>query len=170
MKKLHPKAKWIFRLKGYLLAFVLMFFLSTFILMFSPFSFVFLEVAFLGGFFRLTPLLLIVIVFLGEIYAKLAYENYAYELNDKGILIKSGIVFKREVFIPYNKIQNFEIFQGIIARIFGFYQVFIETAGYSIVTQSNINSAEGKIPGVSRQEAEEIRERILAMENKNKAE
>ncbi|MDN5327607.1 MAG: hypothetical protein PWP03_245 [Candidatus Woesearchaeota archaeon] len=37
MKKLHPKAKWIFRLQGYVLAFVVVFFLSTGIFMFSSF-------------------------------------------------------------------------------------------------------------------------------------
>lgn len=121
-------------------------------------------------FIVLIPIFLIIILALGELYAKLAYENYAYELNDKGVLIKSGVVFKRNVFIPYEKIQNFEIFQGIIARKLGIYQIFIETAGYSVAANSSINSAEGQILGVSQQEAEEIREKILAMQNKNKAE
>lgn len=163
MEKLHPGAKWLFRIRVYFgLAFIFMFsgfFIPSFITLFTSASkdavqrmIIELFISFFIG--------LIVIISIGEIYARLAYNNWRYELTNSSLRLERGIIWKRYSNIPYERVQNVDISRGILARIIGFSTLNIQTAGYHYTGRSGAIS-EGYIPAVSIKKAEEIREFLM---------
>jgi len=86
----------------------------------------------------------------------MSYNRWFYDFNNQGLRTERGIIWKKYVTVPYERIQNVEILRGIIARLFGFSSLQIFTAGYSASLRS-----EGYIPAVSIQEAEEIRNMLM---------
>src|SRR4030043_1908518 len=170
MEQLHPGARWLFRISGWVFAIVLLMFLGWFI-----FPLIF-------AIFALTPsitgvLLAVVVSFLffiafviifAEIYARLAYTNWQFEFTQESLRLERGIIWKRYSNVPYERVQNVDITRGIIARLCGFSTVNIQTAGYSYSPRGRPVS-EGYIPAVGVQRAEEIRAFVMKrIGNRNK--
>ena len=158
MEKLHPKAVWLFFINA-----VISFFL--FGLFFFP---MFLGI-FFQNFFQKGPihaflipglaLLLIgpfVLVLVSWIWAKLAYQYWNYELTENSLKIEKGVIWKKYISIPYDRIQNIDIHRGVFARILKLSDLQVQTAGYSH-SQPGIAS-EGRLPGLDPLIAEELRE------------
>ncbi|MFA7075796.1 MAG: PH domain-containing protein [Candidatus Izemoplasmatales bacterium] len=57
------------------------------------------------------------------------YKLYSYEINDEYILIKTGVLFRKNVFIPIKRIQHIEKMQGPIQTLLKITTVIIYTAG-----------------------------------------
>jgi uncharacterized membrane protein YdbT with pleckstrin-like domain len=158
MEKLHPGAKWLFRFRAYLmmicftLGFGFYFFSAAVILAFTTGNFIILVI----------PILIGIILFfaLSEIYSRLAYKNWKYELTSHEIKLERGIIWKRYSAIPYERVQNVDISRGILARIIGFSTLDVQTAGYHYSGRSGAIS-EGHIPAVSVEGAEKIREFLM---------
>src|SRR3989344_9324886 len=157
MNKLHKGARWHFRFTAYLILIFLLFFVAWFILPAIIILFKFI----VGEFSVLTILLSIFVYFLlilivGEIYTRLAYNRWFYEFTDDGLRLERGIIWKRYSNIPYERVQNVDVHRGVIARIFGFSSVLIQTAGYSAQAY-----AEGVIPALGIDQAEQIRTLVM---------
>jgi len=153
MEQLHPGAKWSFRIAGYLSVIVLAFVISGFLAGF---------LAFLGlWFFVLLIVLIIVFLVLVEIFVQLAYKFWKYEFTKEGLKIERGIIWKTYKSIPYGRVQNVDIRRGIIARILGFSTLDVQTAGYAGFRGKGRPMAEGHIPAVGVEKAEELREMII---------
>ena len=155
MKKLHPGAKWIFRLGAYAVLIFLGFF-------FSVWGAAVLSI-FFGGTGAIITFILSYIIFIivfGEIYARMAYNRWFYEFTEHGLKLERGIIWKRYSNIPYDRIQNVDVRRGIIARIIGFSTVDVQTAGYSGYGNGR-GMSEGHIPAVGIAEAEKIRDSVL---------
>lgn len=161
MENLHLGAKWIFRLRTYGLFLVLVFTLgwiigpilaAIFLSKISENLIVFLIVGLLAY------LLLMIIV--GEIYASLAYKYFKYEFTKDFLKVERGVIWRKYSNIPYERVQNVDIRRGIIARLIGFSEVYIQTAGYSVGRYGNV-SAEGHLPAVSTEDADKIREFLM---------
>jgi len=161
MEKLHPGARWSFRLGVY-----------------SSFIFIFIILLFFGfqwmtgdrsggdGFLSTVLLILIIaigiVVILGEIYARMAYNRWLYEFTPHELKLEKGIIFKNYRSVPYERIQNVEIHRGILARMLGFSSLEIHTAGYSGGYQGRRRvHAEGYIPAVFINKAEHTREFLM---------
>ena len=99
--------------------------------------------------------LLFVIVF-SEIYAQMSYNRWFYEFTEEGLRLERGIIWKRYSNVPYERIQNVDVNRGVIARMFGFSSVMIQTAGFS-----GPAGAEGNIPAVEMNKAEELRSFVM---------
>ncbi len=154
MEKLHPGAKWLFRVRSYVTLIFLIFVFGFWI--FGVASFVALAT---GGFiliFLLIFLGLILFFAVSEIYARLAYRYWKYELTPHEIKLERGIIWKRYSTIPYERVQNVDINRGILARMMGFSTLDIQTAGYHYAGRGGAVS-EGHIPAVSVNDAEKIR-------------
>lgn len=160
--QLHPGAHWVFRIQAYVVFIFLSLFFSWFLTI--PF-FILLMVIFKGvgniGAITLsvvvfTVVYLIIVIVVGEIYSRMAYNRWFYEFTDRSLKKEKGIIWKKYSDIPYDRIQNVDIHRGIIARMLGFSSISIQTAGYSASGLS-----EGYIPAVSIEEAERIREFVL---------
>lgn len=98
------------------------------------------------------------------IWAKLAYHFYRYELTESGFRKELGVIWKKYVTIPYDRIQNVDIYRGVWARILGLSDLNIQTAGAS-ATVGRYGAigigAEGRLPGLSRETAEKLRDELI---------
>lgn len=154
MKQLHPGARWVFRLSAYFMMIFLSLFFTVFLasLLFVNFPLV--------SFWSAVIIYIVLIIGVGEIYARMAYNRWFYEFTPEQLRFERGIIWKKYTNIPYERIQNVDITRGIIARILGFSTVNIQTAGFSYTPNRNA-FAEGYIPAVSVEEAEKIREFVI---------
>ena len=110
MEKLDPKAVWIFFFQ----------FLSVGLVLALIFGWFFVILTGVGkfGFGWWVIILLIIIWFLGSYgWAKLYYNLYKFELAEEAFKKEHGVIWKRYVSIPYEKIQNIDIHRGILCRI-----------------------------------------------------
>lgn len=166
MKQLDPKAVWLFFLSYVLRWFFITLFLGGWLLI-SFFGI--LESSKEGGAVIFIVLLTIAIglpvfMILCYIVARLTYHYYRYELTENGFRKESGIIYKRYVTIPYDRIQNVDIYRGLLARILGLSDLQIQTAGASaMVTRSRMGGmgAEGRLLAVSHAVAEQLRDELV---------
>jgi len=158
MNQLHPGAKWQFRIGGYFLFGFLGIFFGIWII--APLIGLFLG---LIGSSSILPVVLlsifgyiIFVIIVSEIYAQMSYNRWFYEFTDEGLRLERRINLKKFCNVPYERIQNVDVHRGIIARMFGFSTVMIQTAGFS-----GPAGAEGNIPAVEMKHAEEIRNFVM---------
>lgn len=100
--------------------------------------------------------ILIVLVLLFILYSVLWVKLFRYEVAPGEFKKEYGVISKSYVSIPYQRIQNVNIRRGLLERMLGISSLKIETAG------SELARAEGRIPGIDQQIAEEVREEILS--------
>ena len=110
--------------------------------------------------------LLLLILWIGFSYfwARLSHKAYKYSLTEDGFKKELGVIWKKYVTIPYERIQNVDIHRGIIARMLGLSDLQIHTAGYSGDGGRRGFAgieAEGALPGVSHEVAEQLREELI---------
>lgn len=103
------------------------------------------------------------IVFCSFVWAVLHYRYYRYSLGEQGFQKEYGIIWKKYVTIPYSRIQNVDIYRGLLARILGLSDLNIQTAGAGVPSGSAAGfGAEGRLPGLSRADAERVRDELLS--------
>lgn len=167
MKQLDPKAVWLFFISLIFRWFVVLLIPAFYLMLLLPAFFASpnatdtpVSFGFLWWLLLIIPALLIFFF----IWARLTYRFYRYELMHDGFRKELGVIWKKYVTIPYERIQNVDIYRGIVARILGLSDLHIQTAGasaqYSRYGASGL-SAEGRLPGLSRQAAEQIRDELI---------
>lgn len=92
------------------------------------------------------------------IWARLSYYFYRYELRRDEYRQESGIIIKTYVSIPYNRIQNVEIYRNLWERVLGLSDLKIETAGRGGLSAL----PEGRLIGLSVEDAEALRSEMLS--------
>ncbi len=80
-----------------------------------------------------------------------------YELREKDISYKSGVIVKKMTTVPFSRIQHVEIDEGPISRIFSLSSLSVYTAGDS--------SDDLEIKGIKKEEALRIKEFISSKVN-----
>ncbi|HSA84179.1 MAG TPA: PH domain-containing protein [Patescibacteria group bacterium] len=168
MKQLDPKFVWLYFVSsslGLLILFPFLFFFFLPIFLIPSFytmgdqtentSFV------IGSGFTFIFFILAIILILNFFWAKLTYKYYRYELREDGFRKEHGVIWKKYVTIPYERIQNVDIYRGLLARIFGLSDLNIQTAGMSSTVGSYGGGAEGRLPGLSPQVAEQLRDELI---------
>ena len=116
-----------------------------------------------------SPLLIGIVILLfvvTYIWAVLSYHSYRYELREDGFRKEYGVITKRYVTIPYERIQNVDIYRSVVARILGISELRIQTAGasgegYSYGKKRMWAEAEGSLPGLSHEIAEQMRDELI---------
>lgn len=156
MQQLDPKAVWLFFFTT-----VMGWFWTVLVITFYVFPFIMESVfqddaLYFGGVITTLVAITIVVSLFSYIWAKLSYSNYKYELTDAGFRKEHGVIMKRYVTVPYDRIQNVDILRGLIARIFGLSDLHIQTAG-----MSGAAGSEGRLPGVSPEMAEQLRDELI---------
>ena len=171
MKQLDPKAVWIF-FANYLFSI----FFAVIIIVWTL-VFIFIQsfravitgqanlpwiILFLFNYWWLTLVLLAVILtVLIYAWSYLSWHFYRYELREDGFRKEHGVIWKKYVTIPYERIQNVDIYRGILARILKLSDLHIQTAGMSIGSGSYGGLSEGRLPGLSVQVAEQLRDELI---------
>lgn len=116
----------------------------------------FLEPDFGLNFFILLSILVVIIPYIVIAIASFWYfsayvRNFSYEVQETKIIINHGVYTKTRATIPYKRIQNINIVNGVFDRMYKTYTVKIETAGHSAVSsgaKSKGVGPEGYIPGM----------------------
>lgn len=62
-------------------------------------------------------ILFIAILFFSLIWTYLAWRSTCYILTNKRVMIKSGVISKKNVYMHFNKIQDITVTQGFVQRI-----------------------------------------------------
>ena len=156
MKQLHPRAIWLFFLNlSSILSVAVLIFISMFFIWIFPVTDTRDRLNILSG----AGAVAIVIVLL-YILARLTYHFYRYEFTENTFKKEHGIIWKKYVSIPYDRVQNVDIYRGIVARLLGLSDLQIQTAG-GITAGSYGAFSEGRLPGLAKEEAERLREELI---------
>lgn len=157
-KKLHPNARWLFFFsymqKTAILPLLFAIGAGTW--------------AFLGEeFYALISAAAIVVYVLAHfIAAVVAYRHYSFQVTETSFRKEYGILHIQTASIPFERIQNVNIRRNLIDRFLGLSHVDIETAGTggqrkNPVIGGSKSRAEGHVPGIAPQEAEDVRDLIM---------
>ena len=116
-RRLHP-ASFLFRITSHVKSLIV------------PGGFVILSAGSTGWGWEVWAMLLIVPYALVSIVQCLAFR---YRFDDRELVIRSGLLFRKERHIPYARIQNIDAVQNILHRLLNVAEVRVETGGGSEV-------------------------------------
>ncbi len=57
------------------------------------------------------------------------WHHYGWHLDELGLWIRRGLLFRQEIFIPVDRLQHIELLQGPLMRAFGLAGLALFTAG-----------------------------------------
>ena len=81
------------------------------------------------------------------------FQHKGYALRNLDIIYKQGLIWKKQLIIPFNRIQHAEVNQGPLERMFDLGELKIYTAGG--------RSSDLSIKGISKEEAMSIKHFLL---------
>ncbi len=90
------------------------------------------------------------------IWIPAAFHALEYYIDDEGVKMKGGVVWKKHVTVPYSKITNVDITQGPLQRYYNIGTIHVQTAGAG---GKQGEKAELKINGIRK--LEEVRNTII---------
>ncbi|KKU48847.1 hypothetical protein A3E96_04045 [Candidatus Uhrbacteria bacterium RIFCSPHIGHO2_12_FULL_46_13] len=96
-----------------------------------------------------------IIIFLLIFYQWLYIWTYFYDVDESFLKIRKGVIIRREITIPYNRIQDVYLDQDIMDHLFHLYDLYISTATPTSIIESHID-------GLNSHNAQKIRDLILA--------
>ncbi|MDY7082321.1 MAG: PH domain-containing protein [Halobacteria archaeon] len=88
---------------------------------------------------------------LGTVWQIAYHFNFDYELSSDVLSIKRGVMSRRNIKLPVNRIQNIDLKQSFLLRILGLSAVSIKTAG---------STEDAKLRYLGKEQAKELRDRI----------
>jgi putative membrane protein len=88
------------------------------------------------------------------IFAVIRYATYFYRYDESELVIRSGLLFRRERHIPYARIQNIDAVQNLLHRLLRVVEVKLETGGGE--------TAEATMSVLPIAGFQEMRERVFA--------
>lgn len=100
-------------------------------------------------------IILILALGINYFYQKRYIETYFYNMTDKFLVIRKGILMPQEITVPIERIQDVYVDQDVFDQLFGLYDVHISTATAASTIRAHID-------GVDKKTAEELRELILS--------
>ncbi|MCM3761288.1 PH domain-containing protein [Alkalihalobacillus oceani] len=106
-----------------------------------------------GGFFRM-EYVWIAIIALSFIAGVVHWIFFRYRFEDGELYIQKGMFVRKKRYIQQQRVQSIDITAGLLQRIFGLVKLKIETAGGGL-------EPEIQLIAISREEAEEIRSKLL---------
>jgi hypothetical protein len=101
--------------------------------------------------------LVLIIIFLASViitWAIMFYNRYHFKIAEDAVYINRGILWKRNVVIPYERIQHTSVTRGPIDMLLGLHILNLFTAGTGSVGArfggaASAFAAEGSIPGLA---------------------
>lgn len=84
----------------------------------------------------------------------LSFWCWRFAVDDEVMEARYGVLFREEKVIPINRLQHVDLMRGPIERLFGLSTLVVFTAG--------TEGATFRLPGLAKQRAKALRDRILA--------
>ena len=107
-------------------------------------------------FFSVFLFIWLVIMILTAIWIPAAFKALEYTIDEDGVKMKGGVVWKKYVTVPYSKITNVDITRGPLQRLFNIGTIHVQTAG---AAGKQGEKAELKLAGI--RDLEKVREVIV---------
>lgn len=107
-------------------------------------------------FFGVFLFIWLIIMILTAIWIPAAFRALEYTIDDDGVKMRGGVVWKKYVTVPYSKITNVDITRGPLQRLFNIGTIHVQTAGAS---GKQGEKAELKLAGI--RDLEKVREVII---------
>ena len=79
----------------------------------------------------------------------LGFPKKGYLLRERDISYKTGLIYYKQISVPFNRVQHVEVSQGILGKIFGLSSIKIYTAGGS--------ASDLSIPGLAVADAQKLK-------------
>ena len=98
----------------------------------------------------------LIVIFGNYIYAKIWFKNFYFKFENKNGLIIEKVLAVKNTYLYYDRIQNIDISQSIIARLLGLNNLKIETAA-----EGSGKISAMQIPGLSKANAEKLKDFLL---------
>jgi uncharacterized protein len=92
---------------------------------------------------------------LAAVVPVIRYRRWGYMLRDRDFVIRKGVIWVTVSIIPYARLQFVDTRQGPLDRLFGLSQLVVHTASLGM---------SGRLPGLDADVAEDLRERLAAVE------
>jgi len=108
---------------------------------------------------RFTSVLLLVVVaaafaaLAADTWARASFARFSARLLDDGLMVRRGVFWRSETFVPRTRIQHTEVNQGPLDRHWGMAKVMVFTAG------TQLNSV--AVPGLFHPDALDLRDKLL---------
>jgi hypothetical protein len=101
-----------------------------------------------------------VISLIGIAFEPRRVRSIGYRLREDDLLFKRGIMFQRQVAVPYGRMQLVDITRGPVARALGLADLkFVTAAAATAVT----------VPGLPMEEADRLRDELVALAETRRA-
>jgi membrane protein YdbS with pleckstrin-like domain len=107
-------------------------------------------------FFGVFLFIWLIIMVLTAIWIPAAFRVLEYAIDDDGVKMSGGVVWKKFVTVPYSKITNVDITRGPLQRLFNIGTIHVQTAG---AAGKQGEKAELKLVGI--RDLEKVREVII---------
>ena len=95
----------------------------------------------------------VLLIALATVWPAVRYRHAWYALDDMGIEIGRGVIFRRVTLVPRSRVQHTDVTQGPIERRFGLGTLVIHTAGTEF--------ARVVLPGLAHGTAATLRDALL---------
>jgi len=79
----------------------------------------------------------------------LGFPKKGYLLRERDISYKNGLIYYKQISVPFNRVQHVEVSQGVLGKIFHLSSVKIYTAGG--------NASDLSIPGLAVADAQKLK-------------
>lgn len=108
--------------------------------------------------YPLALVLAVVVTIIGFIPRRVRAYGYALRADD--LVFRRGIIFQRQVAVPYGRLQLVDVTRGPLSRLLGLSELKLVTAAASTGVT---------IPGLPLPVAEELRDRLIAVAETRRA-
>lgn len=88
------------------------------------------------------------------------FRSYGYLVRDDDLIFRHGIIFHRQVAVPYGRLQLVAISRGPVSRILGLCELRLVTAAESTGV---------RIPGLTEEAATELRDQLIKLAESRRA-
>lgn len=92
-------------------------------------------------------------------WPEIAYRHASYKLDDEGLEIRRGVVWRRIINVPRSRVQHTDVSQGPLERSHGLSTLIVHIAG--------TEHARVGLPGLSREAALSLRDQLLPRDGRD---
>ncbi len=106
------------------------------------------------------PAVLVLVIAIGMCFTPRRVRSIGYRLREDDLVYRRGIMWHRQVAVPYGRMQLIDITRGPIARMLGLAELRFVTAAAATAVVS---------PGLREADAEALRDRLVALAETRRA-
>jgi uncharacterized membrane protein YdbT with pleckstrin-like domain len=114
------------------------------------------------------PIAILIAIVVALVLAYGWYYSFRYKIEDNDISFENGLIDIQEISVPFRQIQNVDIEQSVLYRIFSLANLVILTAGHEDPMHGKKNESEILMQALNVQEARRLQQYLLDRANVQK--